>query len=96
VTKVDLLSDAISTAMVKVVSPNLLSQGFNLTNCKAITHPSNNSIFVIDHANIHLFDNTNELLLSKPVFPLLKGTTSHAVAYNEGYIYMIGGYDPKT
>ena len=49
-----------------------------------------------DNAHIQLFDNTNELLLSKPTFTPLKSTSSHAVAYNEGFVYLIGGFDQKN
>lgn len=49
-----------------------------------------------ENAHIYLFDNTNELLISKPSFSALKNTSYHAVAYNEGFIYLIGGYDQKN
>jgi hypothetical protein len=41
---------------------------FNLKECKALSHPSNNSIFLIDGPQIYLFDNQNEILLQKPSF----------------------------
>ncbi len=47
VTRVDLLSDSIETANVKIVKPNV---NLDLSACKAITHPSNNAIFMIDQA----------------------------------------------
>lgn len=50
VTRIDLLSDVVDHSLVKVVNPPS-TQGNHLLNlvvCKAITHPSNNSIFIVD------------------------------------------------
>lgn len=94
VSRIDLLSDALSNAQVKVVNPSALSKNF--ASCKAVAHPSNTALFMVDQAALHLFDNVNELLVAKPVAKQLQHTTAHAVAYNEGFVYLIGGFDPKT
>lgn len=92
VVRFDLLSEMQSQSSVKIINP-LVNSMLNLRDCKALTHPSNNSIFIIDSSSIYLFDNQNELLLSKPFFPSMKHSSRHALAYNEGYIYLIGGFD---
>ena len=68
----------------------------NFQDCKALSHPSNNAIFLIEGPNIFLFDNLNEVLLAKPSFPANMYIKRQAIVYNEGYIYMIGGIDTQT
>ena len=61
----------------------------------ALSHPSNNSIFLISGAEIFLFDNQNELMLKKPCYPGNESISNQAICYNEGFIYMLGGYCSK-
>ncbi|CDW71274.1 kelch motif family protein [Stylonychia lemnae] len=94
-TKIDLLCDQVTQTNVKLVNP-MISQTLNLRNCKTVTHPSNNSVYIVDDAQLYQYDNNNDLILQKQMFNQLKGTVQHALAYNEGFIYLVGGYDSKT
>ena len=72
---------------------------------RALTHPSNNSVFLIQGGisierplTLYLFDNQNEVLLGKPSCPHQMGmglVSRQAVAYNEGFIYLMGGFDAR-
>lgn len=61
----------------------------------ALSHPSNNSIFLINGPNIFLFDNQNELMLKKQSYPGNEYLQNQAICYNEGFIYMLGGFCQK-
>ena len=61
----------------------------------ALSHPSNNSIFLISGPNIFLFDNQNELMLRKQSYPGNEYLLNQAICYNEGFIYMLGGFCTK-
>lgn len=61
----------------------------------ALSHPSNNSIFLINGSEMFLFDNLNELMLKKQCYPANEYLTRQAICYNEGFIYMIGGFCTK-
>lgn len=88
----DILSKSQTQTLVKL--PRTKSQiPFSLHGCKAFTHPSNNSVFLINGGHIYLFDNENEVLLAKPVFPQIADITRQAICYNEGFIYFLGGFD---
>jgi hypothetical protein len=74
-----------------------------LDQCKAITHPSNNSIYLIGGGDpprpqLYLFDNQNGVILQKPGCPLLGSVAGggQAITYSEGFIYFMGGYDART
>jgi hypothetical protein len=67
VTRYDILSDTFSSSEIKAnclgrFNPKKWEDGKDWT---ALSHPSNNSIFLINSANIFLFDNQNELMLTK-------------------------------
>ena len=61
----------------------------------ALSHPSNNSIFLINGADIFLFDNQNELMLKKQSYPANEYLTNQAICYSEGFIYFLGGFCQK-
>ena len=97
VTRYDLLSE---TAMQAEIRQNALSSfGDQLLNekrgWKALSHPSNNSIFLVSGGDIYLFDNQNELILKKRGCNLTENMRRQAICYNEGFIYMLGGYCEK-
>jgi hypothetical protein len=67
VTRYDILSDTYMSSDIKLNSlgrfdPLKWNDGSGWT---ALSHPSNNSIFLINGPNIFLFDNQNELMLKK-------------------------------
>ena len=67
VTRYDILSDTYMASEIKMNSlgrfdPLKWDNGNGWT---ALSHPSNNSIFLINGPNIFLFDNQNELMLKK-------------------------------
>lgn len=94
VTRYDILSDTYLSSNIKI---NSLGR-FNPQNWNngegwiALSHPSNNSIFLINGAEIFLFDNQNELMLKKQSYPANDYMTRQAICYNEGFIYMLGGF----
>jgi hypothetical protein len=67
VTRYDILSDTYVASEIKLNSlgrfdPLKWNDGKGWT---VLSHPSNNSIFLINGPNIFLFDNQNELMLKK-------------------------------
>lgn len=60
-----------------------------------MSHPSNNSVFLINGPEVFLFDNQNELMLLKQSYPPNEYLTKQAICYNEGFIYMLGGFCSK-
>jgi hypothetical protein len=98
VRRYDILSESHNETNIRI--PNILLKNqksiLNFKECKALSHPSNNSIFLLDGAQIYLYDNQNEILLQKPSFPLIEHIKRQAICYNEGYIYLIGGFDTIT
>lgn len=74
----------------------MTSAQINLGESRAIPHPSNNSVFIVDGSQIYQFDNNNEILVQKPCFPQIRSINRQAITYNEGYIYLIGGCDSRT
>lgn len=97
VTRYDILSDTYLSSEIKAnclgrFNPSLWNEGKGWT---ALSHPSNNSIFLINGPDIFLFDNQNELMLKKRSYPSNEYLQRQAVCYNEGFIYMLGGFCRK-
>ena len=61
VKRYDLLSDIHQQSAVKLI--NLTSSQINLKDARAIPHPSNNSVFLVEGSLIYQFDNQNEILV---------------------------------
>jgi N-acetylneuraminic acid mutarotase len=97
VTRYDILSDTYLSSEIKANSlgrfnPKDWNNGEGWT---ALSHPSNNSIFLINGPNIFLFDNQNELMLKKQSYSVNEHLKKQTVCYSEGFIYMLGGYCTK-
>jgi len=97
VTRYDILSDEYSSSDIKMNSlgrfnPQKWNDGKGWT---ALSHPSNNSIFLINGPDMFLFDNQNEVMLRKQTYPVNEYLINQAITYNEGFIYMLGGYNSK-
>jgi hypothetical protein len=97
VTRYDILSDTYLSSDIKVNSlgrfnPLKWNHGEGWT---ALSHPSNNSVFLINGPEVFLFDNQNELMLLKQSYPPNEYLTKQAICYNEGFIYMLGGFCSK-
>lgn len=97
VTRYDILSDTYLSSEIKAnclgrFNPSMWNDGKGWT---ALSHPSNNSIFLINGSDIFLFDNQNELMLKKRSYPSNEYLQRQAVCYNEGFIYMLGGFCTK-
>lgn len=78
---------------------------FYLEDCRAITHPSNNSVFLIQGGGLersltlYLYENANNVLLQKPTSPYqmqMTQVSKQAITYNEGFIYLMGGHNART
>lgn len=67
VKKYDILSGGIYEAVVKPINIQNLDH-INIKECKVLSHPSNNSVFLTDGPQIYHFDNQNDILLQKPQF----------------------------
>jgi hypothetical protein len=94
VTRYDILSETYLSSDIKMNSlgrfnPLNWNNGFEWT---ALSHPSNNSIFLINGSDIFLFDNQNELMLKKQSYPANQFLKRQAICYNEGFIYSLGGF----
>ena len=71
VTRYDILSDTYRSIDIKmsslgVFNPHKWNDGKGWS---ALSHPSNNSIFLINGPELFLFDNQNELMLKKRQHP---------------------------
>ena len=96
-TRYDILSDTYLSSDIKMNSlgrfnPLKWNNGIGWT---ALSHPSNNSVFLINGPEVFLFDNQNELMLLKQSYPPNEQISKQAICYNEGFIYMLGGYCAK-
>jgi len=90
VSKYDILSEQIEESKLRLKSQDLTQ---SLSNFKALPHPSNNSVFLVNGSKIFLYDSINDVILEKPFCHESRSIIKQAICYNEGFIYLIGGFD---